>query len=165
MMTCMSSDQPARTVLESLIWQRRQTHEEFVEHLETLARQHGERGTLSLRHLQRLVAGVKADGTPIGRPYPSTARLLEIALGLPVEQLLARPESCPEREAEPHMRATTTRLHHIDRLDVIDAQLDEIVQHLDVLRTVLAARACPAVTRPDCHPVGNPPTPKHGAPT
>lgn len=151
-------------MLELLIRQRRQTYEEFVDYLDALARQHGEKGTLSLRHLQRLVAGVNADGTPIGRPHPPTTRLLELALGLPIEQLLAPPESRSEQEIEPYMRATSKRPEHMDRLDAIDAQLDEIAQLLDVLRTDLAAQACRVASHPDRNSVGNPPTPTPGAP-
>lgn len=46
-----------RTLLERMIKERRQTFEEFAEFAEVLAREHGESGTVSVRHLQRLVAG------------------------------------------------------------------------------------------------------------
>ncbi|GAA5101980.1 NUDIX hydrolase [Haloechinothrix salitolerans] len=79
----------ARTVLEQLIRQRRQTFEEFVEFAARFAREHGEPGTLSLRHLQRLVAGRRPDGAPVGPPRPATARLLERIFGMPISVLLS----------------------------------------------------------------------------
>jgi hypothetical protein len=48
------------------------TYEEFVQYADTYARDNHEAGTLSLRHLQRLVSG-----RPIGALRPATARLLE----------------------------------------------------------------------------------------
>ncbi len=62
-----------RTRLEQRIRERRLTFEEFVEFAETFARKSGEDGTLSVRHLQRLVAG----GSTASRLRPATARLLE----------------------------------------------------------------------------------------
>ena len=49
--------QPCRTVLAQKIRERRQSLEEFAAYTETFAREHHERATLSVRHLQRLVAG------------------------------------------------------------------------------------------------------------
>ena len=82
---------PARTVLEQRIRELQQTQEEFAEYATTFAREHGESGTLSVRHVQRLVAGRKADGSPIGPPRPPTARLLERIFGAPIGELLAAP--------------------------------------------------------------------------
>ena len=81
----------ARTVLEAQIWQRRQTFEEFAEYAETFAREHGEPGTLSVRHLKRLAAGSGPDGNRVGRPRQATARLLERIFGVDIEQLLSAP--------------------------------------------------------------------------
>lgn len=78
----------ARTLLERLIRERRQTFEEFVEYAEQFARGHGESGTLSVRHLQRLVAGRQPDGSPLGPPRPATARLLERIFGERIVDLL-----------------------------------------------------------------------------
>jgi len=47
----------ARTLLEQRIRERRMTFEEFVRWAEEFARKEKEPGTLSLRHLQHLVAG------------------------------------------------------------------------------------------------------------
>jgi hypothetical protein len=69
----------ARTLLELLIRQRRESFEEFAAFAERFARQHHEAGTLSVRHLQRLAAGRRSDGSPLGRVRPATARLLEWA--------------------------------------------------------------------------------------
>lgn len=81
----------ARTVLELRIRERRQTFEEFSEYAEKFAREHDERGTLSVRHLQRLVAGTRPDGTPPGPLRPATARLLERIFCMSAEELLAAP--------------------------------------------------------------------------
>lgn len=85
--------QTARTVLEQKIWERRQTLQEFTEWAETFAREHDEPGTLSVRHLQRLVAGQTPSGKPVGRPRPATMRLLEAIFGVGIDVLLAPPES------------------------------------------------------------------------
>ncbi|QRP48083.1 hypothetical protein [Amycolatopsis sp. FDAARGOS 1241] len=78
-----------RTLLEQKIWERKQTLSEFVRFAEEFARQFGERGTLSERHLKRLVAGRAATGTQIGRPRPATASLLERIFGIDVDALLS----------------------------------------------------------------------------
>ena len=82
----------ARTVLELRIRERRLTFEEFVQYAETFAREHGECGTLSIRHLQRLVAGRRPDGTAPGPLRPATARLLEKIFCTSIEELLAEPK-------------------------------------------------------------------------
>lgn len=82
-----------RTVLERKIWERNQSLEEFAEDAERFARTFGEPGTLSERHLKRLVAGRKPDGSPVGRPRPATARLLERIFGLSVDELLSPPDT------------------------------------------------------------------------
>lgn len=84
-----------RTVLEQRIRQRRQTLEEFAEYAEAFAREHGEVGTLGVRHLQRLVAGRGARGKPLGPVRPATARLLERIFGDSIEALLSEPGPCP----------------------------------------------------------------------
>lgn len=80
-----------RTVLEQKIWERRQTFEEFVAYAENYAREHNESGTLGVRHLQRLVAGRRSDGRPLGPVRPETARLLEHIFRLSIEELLVAP--------------------------------------------------------------------------
>jgi 8-oxo-dGTP diphosphatase len=82
----------ARTVLELRIRQRRQTFEEFSEYVEKFAREHGEKGTLSVRHLQRLAAGSRPGDTPLGSLRPATARLLERIFDANIEELLASPD-------------------------------------------------------------------------
>jgi hypothetical protein len=80
-----------RTLLAQKIRERRQTFEEFAEFAEVFAREHGEQGTISVRHLQRLAAGQKIGGQPLGPVRPSTARLLERIFGVNVEVLLSPP--------------------------------------------------------------------------
>ncbi|MCU1687731.1 MAG: hypothetical protein JWQ81_8470 [Amycolatopsis sp.] len=80
-----------RTVLELKIWERNQTLDEFVDDAERFARTFGEAGTVSERHLKRLVAGRRPDGSPVGRPRPATARLLERIFGIGVDELLSSP--------------------------------------------------------------------------
>jgi len=66
--------------------------EEFAEYAERFAREHDEPGTLSVRHLQRLAAGRRSAGRPLGPVRPATAHLLERIFGLPVTELLAPPD-------------------------------------------------------------------------
>src|SRR5262245_57747619 len=80
-----------RTLLEQKIKERRLTFEEFADFAEVFAREHGESGTISVRHLQRLVAGHGTGGEPLGTVRPATARLLERIFGVSVEELLAPP--------------------------------------------------------------------------
>ncbi len=97
-----------RTVLEQKIRERRLTLREFVEFAETFARENQHVGTLSFRHLQRLVAGKQPDGSPLSPVRPATARLLEEIFRINVERLLASPESTlphaeyPASGREPH---------------------------------------------------------------
>src|SRR6266852_1008811 len=92
---------PYRTVLEQKIRERRQTFEEFAAYVEEFAREHNEPGTLSVRHLQRLVAGGRPDGRPLGPVQPVTARLLEQIFGLDIGELLAPPSSLLSRSDDP----------------------------------------------------------------
>ncbi|MER7114075.1 hypothetical protein ABT332_06245, partial [Saccharomonospora azurea] len=68
---------------------RKETLQEFTEYAERFARDHGEPGTLSQRHLERLVAGRGPNGKPLGKPRPATARLLERIFGMPIDVLLS----------------------------------------------------------------------------
>lgn len=81
-------ERSARTLLEQRIRELCMTFEEFVQHAEVFAHDHDEAGTLSLRHLQRLVSG-RSHGTL----RPATARLLERLLGEPIAALLTPPET------------------------------------------------------------------------
>jgi hypothetical protein len=83
--------QTARTVLEQKIWERRLTLQEFAEYVDRFARERGEPGTLSVRHLQRLVAGSGSSGRPPGNLRPATARLLEAIFDVDIDVLLATP--------------------------------------------------------------------------
>jgi hypothetical protein len=93
--------QTFRTVLELKIRERRQTFEEFAEYADTYARDHREPGTLSVRHLQRLAAGYRRNGEPLGPVRPATARLLEAIFGLSIDQLLAPPTEVLAAHAPP----------------------------------------------------------------
>ncbi len=85
----MSVKDTPRTVLEVRVRQRRLSFEEFTQQLEVFARQSGEAGTLSFRHMQRLAAGqFRPD-----QLRPATVRLLERFLECPIEELLAAPEA------------------------------------------------------------------------
>lgn len=81
----MPTPRRPRTRLEERIRALPMTLEEFVQHAETYARGHDLDGTLSLRHLQRLITGDR----PTVRP--ATARLLEALLGQTIDELLAPP--------------------------------------------------------------------------
>lgn len=74
-----------RTDLERRIRDRRMTLEEFVRYAEVFARANHEHGTISLRHLQRLISG----RVPATRLRPATARLLERIFKEDIRTLLA----------------------------------------------------------------------------
>ncbi len=130
------ADRPPRTVLEQRIRQQCMTFEEFVQHAETFARDNHETGTLSLRHLQRLVSG-----KPVGALRPATARLLEQLLGAPIATLLAPPRTVAADDEDPATelrrllhaarridRSTITLLHQqLDAIRRLDRQLGAIV--------------------------------------
>jgi len=131
------TDRQARTLLEQRIRERCLTFEEFVQHAETFARDHHEPGTLSLRHLQRLVSG-----RPLGTLRPATARLLERIFGEPIAALLAPPKTAtagadPASELRQLLdatqrvdRSTITLLHQqLDVLRRLDRQLGAVVVH------------------------------------
>lgn len=82
-----------RTVLERMIWERRQSLEEFAEWAEVFAREHGEVGTIGVRHLQRLVSGRGPGGRPLGTVRPATARLLERIFEMSIDELLTAPSN------------------------------------------------------------------------
>ncbi|MGH3548502.1 MAG: hypothetical protein ACRDQU_10420 [Pseudonocardiaceae bacterium] len=111
------------------------TFEEFIEHAEAFARDNHEPGTLSLRHLQRLVGG-----RPLGTLRPATARLLEGLFGEPIAALLAPPTTTedaenPARELQQLLdtarrvdTSTITLLHQqLDAIRRLDRQLGAIV--------------------------------------
>ncbi|MBB5959632.1 hypothetical protein FHS29_006253 [Saccharothrix tamanrassetensis] len=108
-------------MLEQKIRERRMTLEEFAEYAETFARERGEPGTLGLRHLQRLAAGRKSSGEPLGPVRQVTARLLESIFEVSIEELLAVPS--PDdglariATAEPPVRADVEFAAALDWLD------------------------------------------------
>src|SRR5690349_19314143 len=106
-------DKPARTVLEQKIRERRQTLDEFVNYVETFRREHHETGTLSLRHLERLIAGHRGDGRPLGPIRPATARLLEGIFGLTTDELLA-PAARAECDAAAELQKRVNASRRVD---------------------------------------------------
>jgi hypothetical protein len=78
-----------RTLLEVKIRERNLTLDEFADYAETFARENGETGTLSTRHLQRLVAPPAGKARPV--PRPATRRLLERIFDAPIVELLGPP--------------------------------------------------------------------------
>lgn len=113
-----------RTVLEEQIRARRMTFEEFVGYAEKFAREHGEPGTLSLRHLNRL-----ASGSHTGASRPATKRLLEAIFGQPWEQLLASPD---EEEPSGHAEDLVARLRDARRVDAEAVRL--LAGQVDTIR-------------------------------
>lgn len=139
----------AHTLLELKIRERRQTLEEFAASVEAFAREHGEPGTLSVRHLKRLVAGRGINGAPLGPLRPATARLLEHFLGTSLDELLARPGegvhlSDTDEELRVMLRASsrvdTTMLGLLDdqltSLRRLDRQLGALVVHGEVVAKI-----------------------------
>jgi tetratricopeptide (TPR) repeat protein len=103
------------------------TFEEFVGYAEQFAREHGEPGTLSLRHLKRLAGGAHK-----GSSRPATKRLLEAIFGQPWEQLLASPAADQSAEPAPDgTRALSAELRHARRVTpeairLLASQIDTI---------------------------------------
>ncbi|HEX5121386.1 MAG TPA: hypothetical protein VFW65_39900 [Pseudonocardiaceae bacterium] len=140
-------------MLEQKIKERRQTFEEFAESIETFAREHGERGTLGVRHLQRLAAGYLPDGRP-RRVQAATARLLEHMLDANIEELLAPPtESVQDIDASEarllqRVHASSqidnqtvgTMQEQLNGLRRLDRQLGAAVVHQEVLAKVTQVR-------------------------
>jgi hypothetical protein len=137
--------QPPRTVLEERIRARRQTFEEFVEYAEAFAVEHGEPGTLSVRHLQRLTAGRRGDGRPLGPVRPATARLLERIFSARIDELLAAPvavELASDSTLELRQMFSASRRvdgavielleEQLDAVRRLDRQLGAIVAHDEV---------------------------------
>jgi tetratricopeptide (TPR) repeat protein len=122
---------PARTVLEQKIRERRQTLEEFITYVEDFRRQHNEPGTLTPRHLQRLIAGHRGDGRPLGPLRPATARLLEHIFGMTVAELLAAPGRTDQQDLATELRQ---RLGASGRID--DAVIGLLREQLNALRRV-----------------------------
>lgn len=120
-----AAERSARTLLEQRIRERRMTFEEFVRWAEEFAREHKEPGTLSLRHLQRLVTGHAP-----GSPRPATARLLERIFGDSITALLA-PTSNVAPPADDRSTELRRMLHSARRVDhaviaLLHEQLDAI---------------------------------------
>jgi hypothetical protein len=123
------ANRPARTLLEQMIRERGQTLDEFVEYVEVFAREHHERGTLSLRHLQRLIAGQRSDGTPLGPTRPATSHLLERIFGVGVRRLLSPPNAINAVDnsgAELRQRLRAARQVDAAVIDLLREQLDAI---------------------------------------
>lgn len=119
----------ARTLLERLIRDERgETFEEFVAYAEEFARRHQLRGTLSLRHLLRLVAGRKEDGSSLGPVRPATAQLLELIFGVDVAALLSPPvvERGDRGEIELRQRLSASRQVDWQVIELLRQQLDAL---------------------------------------
>ncbi len=115
-------------MLKQLIQARRQSLEEFCANNERFARKHGEVGTLSPRHAQRLAAGRREDGQRLGPPRPATRRLLERMLNRPLEQLLGPPDAgssdgflVADCETPPATTATVPEDETRERKAIMDA--------------------------------------------
>jgi tetratricopeptide (TPR) repeat protein len=130
--SAVQSDQsrpPARTVLEQLIrHERGETFEEFVEFAEQFARRNKLAGTISLRHLKRLAAGRKTDGSPLGPTRPATARLLERIFDLEIAELLSSPTTDPGDRSEIELRQRLSASRQVDAtvVDLLRQQLNAL---------------------------------------
>jgi len=112
-------DGRARTMLEQLLRDRRQTPEEFCEEAERYAANHVGVFPITARHLQRLVAGQRGDGRPLGPVRPATRRLLEGMLGIPIERLLSPPKPATVVDVETtELRARLAASRNIDEHSV-----------------------------------------------
>jgi tetratricopeptide (TPR) repeat protein len=128
-----------------MIRERCQTFEEFARFAEQFAAEHGEPGTLSVRHLQRLTAGRHPDGRPISQVRPATARLLERIFGISIDDLLSLPgvrEVATDADRELHLMLNASQrvdsvvirllTEQLDAVRRLDRQLGAIVAHEEV---------------------------------
>nr|WP_233627639.1 hypothetical protein [Saccharopolyspora sp. HNM0986] len=126
------------------------TLEEFAAYAENFAREHGEPGTLSLRHLQRLVAGKGPKGQSLGPIRPATARLLERIFETDSSKLLSSPAqnvATPEGEAA-ELRERIQKARRVDVVMLqglrdqlnsirrIDRQYGAVVTHSELLTKI-----------------------------
>ncbi|WP_338598457.1 hypothetical protein [Saccharopolyspora sp. SCSIO 74807] len=130
------------------------TLEEFAAYAEGFAREHGEPGTLSLRHLQRLVAGKGPKGQPLGPIRPATARLLERIFETDSSDLLSSPMQAvaPPDDDAAELRERIQKAKRVDagmlqslrgQLNSIrrtDRQFGAIVTHTEVLARISQVR-------------------------
>ena len=123
---------PPTTLLAAKIRDLGMTLEEFVSYAEEFAREHGERGTISVRHLQRLLS-------PRQQPAalrPATRRLLEAVFSAPIAELMAPPRRlAPECRSLRDGRATMGGWEHqaaeVARLVATSSRVDP--ETLDLL--------------------------------
>ncbi|SER76276.1 hypothetical protein [Actinokineospora terrae] len=118
-------ERPARTLLEHLIRDRNLTYEECAEALERLAHDTGEPGTLSARHLQRLAAGRRPDGSPLAPPRPATARLLERFFEHNVKTLLRPPAYPVSHDGAAELRRLVHLSSRVD-MSVVDLLREQL---------------------------------------
>jgi hypothetical protein len=111
--------------------------------LEVFARENGEVGTVSIRHVQRLAAGA----FPSDRLRPATARLLERYFESPVEELLASPETKdvsargsdpPARDGQPDCAAPALERVLIDPFDGAPVGADYVENLHGTIRHLVA---------------------------
>jgi hypothetical protein len=120
MRTADGDRQPhARTLLEAKIRERNMTLDEFAEYAEAFARENGETGTLSTRHLQRLTTGNATT------PRPATRRLLERILGASVVELLGPPTVADSVSSRAHFTEWERGAAEISRLVVAAERVDQ----------------------------------------
>ncbi|WP_342585462.1 hypothetical protein [Saccharomonospora piscinae] len=112
---------------------RKETLQEFAEYAERFARDHGEPGTLSQRHLERLVAGRGPNGKSLGKPRPATARLLERIFVMSIDVLLSPYVPDDERaELDTNEQEFRARLRTSARVDT--GVIDVLRQQLNLIR-------------------------------
>ena len=130
----VSESRRPRTVLDHQIRDvRKETLQEFTEYAERFARDHGEPGTLSQRHLERLVAGRGPNGKPLGKPRPATGRLLERIFGTPIDVLLSPYVPDNDRaELDANEQEFRARLRTSARVDA--GVIDALRQQLSLIR-------------------------------
>ncbi|WP_460397903.1 tetratricopeptide repeat protein [Actinophytocola sediminis] len=143
--------------------ERGETFEEFAAYAEEFARRHKLAGTLSLRHLLRLVSGRRADGSALGTPRPATADLLERIFGLTISELLASPTTVSSDRETTELRQRLSAARHVDRTVIellreqlsalrrLDRQMgavvayDEVRQKVEQVRQLHSHSLTPAV--------------------
>lgn len=131
-MTILGSATGPRTLLEQKIRERRLSFAEFAELTEDVARKNKNVGTLSFRHLQRLITGKGPNGGPLGPVRPATARLLEEIFGISVDLLLGPPERTPASAVPANLGIDPPFATPASHLSLIDLQVPQNLPSLSM---------------------------------
>ncbi len=140
MAEALASGMAVPTLLQSLMRERRLTHEQTIAVLDRRARDMGMRDfALSTRQLARWLAGRVATA-----PHPSTIRVVEAEFGDAIERLLGPATGQPFKERWRHEATTTVShfdaiLNHLAQIDHLQGARASLEPAIAVFASVSAA--------------------------